>query len=1044
MIRVPSESEAAPAVPGWFAPGDPWLTKNMRHLAEVTTAERDLGTGLEQALAVFLSAAHARVLGGMPKNMTASGAVMPPNTWQRWSNSPLLAAGMPDLANWPDRDSTWYQALARFVFGLLRGLFSRRFRSEVDSVDVTITIDWEPYADDYIDQVWARLRPITDEVFAAVRAEIAASVAEGASEQTTRERISDLLDINAPSQGRANEIARLERTIADPGARDSVRREARSRLATVRRRKDQFGARWWPRVRQVARTEAVGVLNAGSFAGGQAFTHATGEPRYKRWASLEDGRVRPAHAHAHGQVQPLGEHFTVGGFPMLYPGDPKAPPDLVVNCRCSLVLLTAREAKTEQARALARGTDSDGPALTAAVAPEGGTSPMETDVTKPATEPQEDDLPPLLADAAAVPDSAHTVRWRGVLAPLGVRSGDNRMLMPPPGAAEVRNLPLPLLYQDKTGPGHDNAVVVGNIDKVWTTDGMLMGEGNFDLGDDDAREVVRQIDGGFHRWVSIRLDNATYNYQCFRDGEATDCAELEMALANGTLTDTSGIEQVQVATKWRLMSATLVAEPAFQEATIGLIDDDVDEALEGAEPDGGEGGAGQPSGKPAGDGEPDGDEVPKVVVIAASATDDREWTMSAEGEDVFAVLGDTTLPIADKTKAWDGVAAAKRIVTWASSGGKLDSAKMGKGFLYQSGAPFMASSYQFPIADVLDGKLTIIPKGVFAAAAVLRGSRGGTKIAPADQSAMKAKLNTIYSRMSKQFDDDSITPPWKSSVIDAHAPIFAAMMASAAPVRPPAEWFTDPKLDKPTPLTVTEDGRIYGHAAAWGTAHVGYMGRRVTPPRNADYTRFHHGVVRTAEERDIAVGTIVLGADHAGVEDSTSAAISHYAHSGWGVAVVRAGEDAHGVWIAGALTPEVDEFRLAALRRCSLSGDWRSVDGRPSFIAALAVNVPGFGIPRECTDDRGETVALVAAGVIVPERGTEAQPVAAKAGLGPEPEEWGRRAFAGWREAEEADKAARAEAARQQAFAAAVASMRDRVNKPRVEALKRRMAKARG
>jgi hypothetical protein len=29
----------------------------------------------------------------------------------------------------------------------------------------------------------------------------------------------------------------------------------------------------------------------------------------------------------------------VGGFPMLMPGDPTAPPEEVVNCRCDLVIV---------------------------------------------------------------------------------------------------------------------------------------------------------------------------------------------------------------------------------------------------------------------------------------------------------------------------------------------------------------------------------------------------------------------------------------------------------------------------------------------------------------------------------------------------------------------------------------------------------------------------------------------------------------------------------------------------------------------------------
>lgn len=47
------------------------------------------------------------------------------------------------------------------------------------------------------------------------------------------------------------------------------------------------------------------------------------------------------------------------------------------------------------------------------------------------------------------------------------------------------------------------------------------------------------------------------------------------------------------------------------------------------------------------------------------------------------------------------------------------------------------------------------------------------------------------------------------------------LVASGAPSRPPAAWFQDPQLTGPTPLTVDDDGRVYGHLATWGTCFAG-------------------------------------------------------------------------------------------------------------------------------------------------------------------------------------------------------------------------------
>lgn len=58
----------------------------------------------------------------------------------------------------------------------------------------------------------------------------------------------------------------------------------------------------------------------------------------------------------------------------------------------------------------------------------------------------------------------------------------------------------------------------------------------------------------------------------------------------------------------------------------------------------------------------------------------------------------------------------------------------------------------------------------------------------------------------------------------------ASLLAAADLKRPPAEWFEDPKLDGPTPLTITDDGRVMGHLALWDTCHRGFDNACITPP----------------------------------------------------------------------------------------------------------------------------------------------------------------------------------------------------------------------
>jgi hypothetical protein len=59
---------------------------------------------------------------------------------------------------------------------------------------------------------------------------------------------------------------------------------------------------------------------------------------------------------------------------------------------------------------------------------------------------------------------------------------------------------------------------------------------------------------------------------------------------------------------------------------------------------------------------------------------------------------------------------------------------------------------------------------------------------------------------------------------------------------------------------------------------------------------------------------------------------------------------------------------LDALRAASLSGDWRRIDGSLELVAALAVNVPGFPIPRtQASMAASAQTALVASGIVQPE-----------------------------------------------------------------------------
>ena len=94
-----------------------------------------------------------------------------------------------------------------------------------------------------------------------------------------------------------------------------------------------------------------------------------------------------------------------------------------------------------------------------------------------------------------------------VVVPVMSATGDERIFEP--DSLSTRNLPVPLLWQEKTTSGHDNSVVIGRIDSVEVgPDGLKNARGVFDI-NPYAREAERMIRSGFLRGISADLDKFT-------------------------------------------------------------------------------------------------------------------------------------------------------------------------------------------------------------------------------------------------------------------------------------------------------------------------------------------------------------------------------------------------------------------------------------------------------------------------------------------------------------------------------------------------------
>lgn len=890
---------------------DPWLTAKMRAQATLDRADKDVSEGVRLAFVDFLSEAR-KIMADDPGRAPdpAAPTMVGPIT------AALTAAAdrPPDLGQFPDRD-TWVTAITRRIVPRLWSAFGEAWRRFARSA----TISAEPYRENFLQGVYSRLSPSKwpDRVWDEVQYEISEAITQGESYDQMNERLGDLLQINALSRKLRARAAELRAIRDNPDTSTADRAAARRELRDVYARYDEADLMWLGDVRRIARTETHMAVNGGTYQSAVAWQIESGERQFKRWLSTPDARVREAHRHADGQVVELTAPFTVDNEPLLFPGDPAGSGSNTIQCRCALLILSE-----EEGRAALANQDSQQP-LTAS----GGSTMTTTETTAVG-----DDV---FATGAADerPDTDLPPRWKGILAPLDTLTGDRRILATPPGGKLRMRDHRPLLFQPALASGHDGGVIVGHIDRAWIEDrdgvSFVMGEGRFDLGSEDGREAARMMRDGFLRGVSVDADDITDSWVCHDGDQVVPCPREDDELADGT----PEVFEAGRLDDWRLMGATLVSHPAFAAALL----------------------------------EPVWEEPVEVVTAAAT-------NLASASTAKWAIVGDAALPFADRDHRWDGSGAKRRLLQAATrDDGSVDAAKLARGFVYRDNDadPATQAAYSLPFADIIDGQLRAVWNGVAAAAAAVQGARGGTSI-PADElAAVRTRIGRLYDRAAKIFDDASITPPWDDAGEHATEDVCIPCMAgarslvAAGPLAPPSHWFADPQLTDLTPLQVTRDGRVYGHAADRYGCHTGYPGACVLPPMDGvGFDLFHHGHVLSAEGEDIPVGNLIVGTDHAPLKAGAMSAFRHYADTGSGVAVVRAGVDQFGIWVAGALTPDATDVQIYTLRRSSLSGDWREVNGRIQFVAALAVNVPGFPIPRTHRRTAHAVTTMVAVGAV--------------------------------------------------------------------------------
>ncbi|GHI91738.1 NUDIX hydrolase [Streptomyces olivaceus] len=542
----------------------------------------------------------------------------------------------------------------------------------------------------------------------------------------------------------------------------------------------------------------------------------------------------------------------------------------------------------------------------------------------------------LVAAAADTPavDVADDGSWTGTIALVNEWSADGRMLaLADDQDVDVRPLPLPVTVQYTTGPAHDGATVgLMTLDEVWREGSRLVGRGRIDIEDPQGAALARKIRGRFFRFVSADIDKADGRVVCVGDdGQPTeDCGP--------------DAEPAELYTQWRIMGAALLAHPAFPEAQIGMA---ASALAVGDEPAAAEEEIAE---EPA-------EDAPTHAGVAVKAIDTgRVLLLQRALDDDDPAAGMWEFPGGGIEDGEAPEAAAFREFAEETGVTLPDTVTVVDGWRSENG--------------VYQGYVATVPAE--ADLAINADAEDRAVLNPDDPDGDMIEVVAWWDIAAladmPALREEARATPWELLTAAGPAetetePVVAAAFRYEG-WQPPTDWFRSPGVSDLQPVTVDDDGRVRGYLAAWGVTHRSFPGRNITPPRSrSGYKPFNSRPVATSEGV-VDVGLITMGTGHAALGLDRRSAAAHYDDTGTMAAVVRAGEDARGIWLAGAVLPTLSDEQRLRLSLCRFSGDWRQEGGGLELVAALAVNTEGFPVPERRRTDQGD-YALVAAGALL-------------------------------------------------------------------------------
>jgi len=297
-----------------------------------------------------------------------------------------------------------------------------------------------------------------------------------------------------------------------------------------------------------------------------------------------------------------------------------------------------------------------------------------------------------------------TIKWRGMIAPTEVPTGDGRMFAA--GKLTSRPTPLPLLVRFGSG-GHEGATVVGKVNNIFQGPGGYWADGEF-LDPEMIPEVPKAI---------YMLQNKVMGPSVDLDRDFT----VE-AVKHPTRPD----KKAGLFKEYNVIGVTLVPMPAFHQVHMSV------------------------------------DSPEEKALLASIGVDTEDWGLFDVNTDSWK-----SWPLAPRDYKFDADDAVKRIAYWAGIGSREPSLdRYASVFLWRNGSEvndnLNQDSFRLPLADIINDQPHLIYHAVYSAAALLSGAHGGLPNIPEeDKQRMIPVIDEMYGAMAAAFGDENLVSPFQ-------------------------------------------------------------------------------------------------------------------------------------------------------------------------------------------------------------------------------------------------------------------------------------------